>query len=104
MCVVEADAGRLGPKDSSRGESFFVTWSPKIYHEASDGAPILKKQELEEVRSAILSNAERELIDRAKRDEELNKIEDEAWIYEIIHIIQNEFDEIYLIYILFRIN
>jgi hypothetical protein len=38
---------------------------------------LLKKQELEEVRSAILSNAERELIDRAKRDEELNKIEDE---------------------------
>lgn len=36
---------------------------------------LLKKQELEKVRAAILSNAEMELIDRAKRDEELNKIE-----------------------------
>ncbi len=37
LCVVEADAGRLEPNDSPRGESIFVTWSPKIYHEASDG-------------------------------------------------------------------
>jgi len=36
---VEADAGRLEPNDSPRGESIFVTWSPKIYHEARDGAP-----------------------------------------------------------------
>jgi len=34
------DAGRPGPNDSPRGESIFVTWSPKIYHEARDGAPI----------------------------------------------------------------
>ena len=27
--------------DSPRGESIFVTGSPKIYHEARDGAPIL---------------------------------------------------------------
>ena len=26
--------------DSPRGESIFVTWSPKIYHEARGGAPI----------------------------------------------------------------
>lgn len=37
---------------------------------------LLKKQELEKMRSAILSNAERELIDRAKRDEELDAIKD----------------------------
>ena len=40
LCVVEADAGRLEPNDSPRGESIFVTGSPKIYHEARDGAPI----------------------------------------------------------------
>ncbi len=39
MYEVEADAGRLEPNDSPRGESIFVTWSPKIYHEARDGAP-----------------------------------------------------------------
>ncbi len=31
--------GRPGPNDSPRGESIFVTWSPKIFHEARDGAP-----------------------------------------------------------------
>jgi hypothetical protein len=35
----EADAGRLEPNDSPRGESIFVTGSPKIYHEARGGAP-----------------------------------------------------------------
>ncbi|NOR80148.1 MAG: hypothetical protein GQ529_04830 [Methyloprofundus sp.] len=40
LCIVEADAGRLEPNDSPRGESIFVTGSPKIYHEARGGAPI----------------------------------------------------------------
>ena len=35
LCEVEADAGRLEPNDSPRGESIFVTWSPKIYHEGA---------------------------------------------------------------------
>ncbi len=34
------DAGRPGPDDSPRGESIFVTWSPKIFLEARDGAPV----------------------------------------------------------------
>lgn len=38
---------------------------------------LVKKQELEEARSALLETAEKELIDRAKRDQELNTIEDE---------------------------
>ncbi len=33
--MVEAYAGRLEPIDSPRGESIFVTWSPKIFIEAS---------------------------------------------------------------------
>jgi hypothetical protein len=41
LCEVEADAGRQEPNDSPRGESIFVTWSPKIYHEARGGAPAL---------------------------------------------------------------
>lgn len=36
------------------------------------------KQELEQMRNAILSTEENELIDRATRDEKLSKIEDEA--------------------------
>jgi len=32
---VEAQAGRLEPIDSPRAESIFVTWSPKIFIEAS---------------------------------------------------------------------
>lgn len=43
--IVEADAGRLEPNDSPRGESIFVTWSPKIYHEARGGA--LKNVEMD---------------------------------------------------------
>jgi hypothetical protein len=39
LCEVEADAGRLEPNDSPRGESIFVTGSPKIYREARGGAP-----------------------------------------------------------------
>ncbi len=38
---------------------------------------LVKKNELEKLRSSILSSSERELIDRAKRDEELNEIQDE---------------------------
>lgn len=37
---------------------------------------LIKKQELEEVRSEILRNAEKELIERAKRDVELSEIDD----------------------------
>ncbi len=33
--MVEAYAGRLEPIDSPRGESIFVTWSPKTFIEAS---------------------------------------------------------------------
>ncbi len=33
--IVEEYAGRLEPIDSPRGESVFVTWSPKIFIEAS---------------------------------------------------------------------
>ncbi len=33
--MVEVYAGRLEPIDSPRGESIFVTWSPKIFIEAS---------------------------------------------------------------------
>jgi len=33
------DSGRPRPKDSPSGESIFVTWSPKIYHEALADAP-----------------------------------------------------------------
>ena len=33
--MVETYAGRLGPIDSPRGKSIFVTWSPKIFIEAS---------------------------------------------------------------------
>ncbi len=31
--------GRPGLNDSPRGESIFVTWTPKIFLEAHDGAP-----------------------------------------------------------------
>ena len=34
LCAVDTDTGRQEPNDSPRGESIFVTWSPKIYHEA----------------------------------------------------------------------
>lgn len=37
---------------------------------------LIKRKELEEARSALLSTAEAELIERAKRDEELNEIDD----------------------------
>jgi len=33
--MVKVYAGRLEPIDSPRGESIFVTWSPKIFIEAS---------------------------------------------------------------------
>ncbi len=33
LCMVEVYAGRLESNDSPRGESIFVTWRPKIYHE-----------------------------------------------------------------------
>ena len=38
---------------------------------------LVKQKELEELRAEMLSSAESELIERAKRDVELNKIEDE---------------------------
>lgn len=38
---------------------------------------LIRKQELEEIRSEMLSNVEKELIARAKRDEELKTIEDQ---------------------------
>ena len=37
---------------------------------------LVKKQELEEVRSALLQRKEQEIIQRAKRDEELESLED----------------------------
>lgn len=42
----------------------------------SEHTLLLKKQELEEARSTLLAKKERELIERAKRDEELESIED----------------------------
>lgn len=39
---------------------------------------LLKKQELEETRSKVLATKERDLIERAKRDEEIQSISDEA--------------------------
>lgn len=42
----------------------------------SEHSLLIKKQELEEVRSELLKKREQELIDRAKRDEELESLED----------------------------
>ena len=51
---------------------------------------LLKKKELEELRSKILSHAERELIERAKRDGELDEIEDE----QIRDKLKSELDQL----------
>ncbi|PTR16072.1 hypothetical protein C8R31_10286 [Nitrosospira sp. Nsp2] len=51
---------------------------------------LVVKQGLENIRSEILSRRERELIDRAKRDEELNKIEDQ----EIKEKLKSEIGEL----------
>jgi len=42
--MVEAYAGRLEPIGSPRGESIFVTWSPKIFIEASAWRAYVLKQ------------------------------------------------------------
>lgn len=51
---------------------------------------LIVKQNLEEIRSAMLSSAERELIERAKRDEELNEIEDQ----EIKEKLKSEIEQL----------
>jgi hypothetical protein len=44
----------------------------------SEHSLLTKKQELEKVRSDLLASMEEDLIERAKRDQELGKIEDET--------------------------
>lgn len=56
----------------------------------SEHALLLKKQELEELRSELLSGKERELIERAKRDQELGEIEDS----DIKEKIQSEIEQL----------
>lgn len=51
---------------------------------------LLKKQELEEIRSEILREAEEELIERAKRDEQLQEIDSD----EIREKLQKEINEL----------
>jgi len=64
---VEADAGRLEPNDSLRRESIFVTWSPKIYHEARDGAPNIIDWVFDEDRSTIRTGFGPENMTRLRR-------------------------------------
>ncbi len=47
-------------------------------HAESESKLLMKRQQLEEVRSKILKSTETELIERAKRDVELESIEDES--------------------------
>jgi len=39
--MVKVDAGLSWSNDSPRGESIFVTGSPKIYHEQCGGTPMI---------------------------------------------------------------
>jgi len=58
---------------------------------------LVKKQELEEARSLLLETAEKELIGRAQRDEELNQIEDAELREKLkseIETLRNERDEL----------
>jgi primosomal protein N' len=56
----------------------------------SEHSLIIEKQKLEEAHNKLLASTENELIDRAKRDAELNEIEDE----EIRQKLQSEIEEL----------
>jgi hypothetical protein len=59
-------------------------------HAKSEHKFLIKKHELENTRNELLSSAENELIERAKRDVELNKIEDE----NVKEYLKNEINEL----------
>jgi len=63
----------------------------------SEHGLLLKKQELEDARAKLLSARESELVARAKRDDELNQIEDEDVrnkLKEDIDRLRKEMDEL----------
>lgn len=57
---------------------------------SSENNLLIKKQELEKSRRELLANTEKELIERAKRDEELEEIEDE----DIKEKLKSEIEEL----------
>ena len=61
-----------------------------ILQATSEHKLLLKKKELEDARSGILASAERELIERAKRDQELETLTDE----DLRNRLKSEIDQL----------